>query len=120
MKRIGFVAAFGLHFGSQNVGNHAIGVTQRDQRSVGELRWTPMFGQPKGLFKVQEIGLAARETPPRSRAYAGTREDSQETTQAPTDIGAYANSCDSLRVPAKYISGEDRIRTCGGLAPSRI
>jgi hypothetical protein len=33
---------------------------------------------------------------------------------------AYANVCDDLPRPTKIIGGEDRIRTCGGLSPSRV
>jgi len=33
---------------------------------------------------------------------------------------AYASACDFLPMPAKYISGEDRIRTCGPVSRSSV
>ena len=44
--------------------------SRKNYTAEERLRWTPMFGQPKGLFKVLDFGLAARETPPRSRTAA--------------------------------------------------
>ena len=53
-------------------------------------------------------------------AHAGTRTDSQETTQSPDESRAYATACDDRRQRAGTQSGEDRIRTCGPLARSPI
>ena len=39
---------------------------------------------------------------------------------SPSKTGAYARLCDDLPTPAKYISGEDRIRTCGPVSRSPI
>ena len=51
------------------------------------------------------------------------RSESQEVAR--NDISrwnttAYAKSCDDLPTPAKIISGEDRIRTCGPVSRSPI
>ena len=57
------------------------------------------------------------------RSAAACRSESQEVARneiSPCDTRAYANPCKVVRRPAKNISGEDRIRTCGGLTPSRI
>lgn len=57
------------------------------------------------------------------RGAAACRNDSQEVARndiSPFTERAYAKSCDDLPMPAKIISGEDRIRTCGGLSPSRV
>ena len=57
------------------------------------------------------------------RGAATCRNDSQKVARneiSPCDTRAYANPCKVVRRPAKIISGEDRIRTCGGLTPSRI
>ena len=47
--------------------------------------------------------------------YAPHRTESQETTKAPDVSRAYANACDHGREYATSSSGEDRIRTCGGV-----
>jgi hypothetical protein len=54
---------------------------------------------------------------------ATCRDDSQDL--ALNDISrcettAYASACDFLPMPAKYISGEDRIRTCGPVSRSSV
>ena len=57
------------------------------------------------------------------RGAAASRGVSQEVAR--NDISrwnttAYAISCDDLPTPAKYISGEDRIRTCGPVSRSPV
>ena len=44
----------------------------------------------------------------------------QVSTQSPTGKGTYTKTCQPVPTDTIIISGEDRIRTCGGLAPSRI
>jgi integrase len=39
---------------------------------------------------------------------------------SPRETRAYATVCDGLQSPAKYISGEDRIRTCGPVSRSSV
>jgi integrase len=54
---------------------------------------------------------------------AACRSDSQEVAEndiSRCETTAYAKSCDDLPRPAKIISGEDRIRTCGPVTQSRI
>jgi hypothetical protein len=54
---------------------------------------------------------------------AASRGVSQEVARndiSHCDTRAYDESCDDLPRPARIISGEDRIRTCGGLSPSRV
>ena len=53
-------------------------------------------------------------------AHVSLRTHSQETTKAPAATRAYANGCDTGRESATASSGEDRIRTCGPVARSRI
>jgi hypothetical protein len=57
---------------------------------------------------------------PAQHAHAGHRTHSQETTQAPDVPRAYASCGNTVRDGAKTSSGEDRIRTCGPVARSRI
>ncbi len=50
-------------------------------------------------------------------------DDCQELTaqnKTPVLTGVYANPDKRCQPLSEYLSGEDRIRTCGGLAPSRI
>ena len=54
------------------------------------------------------------------QAHAARRTHSQETTKAPAATRAYATGCDTGRESATASSGEDRIRTCGPVARSRI
>ena len=54
------------------------------------------------------------------QAHAARRTHSQETTKAPAVTRAYATRCDDGREDARPSSGEDRIRTCGPVARSRI
>ena len=54
------------------------------------------------------------------QAHAGNRSNSPERDVTACDCGTFATSGDTQLVTAKQLSGEDRIRTCGGLAPSRI
>ena len=53
-------------------------------------------------------------------AHVSPRTHSQETTKAPAATRAYANGCDTGLESATASSGEDRIRTCGPVARSRI
>ena len=53
-------------------------------------------------------------------SFAGPGQVATRNEISPCDTRAYANHCKVVRRPAKIISGEDRIRTCGGLTPSRI
>ena len=54
------------------------------------------------------------------QAHAGNRSNSPERGVTACDCATSATSGDTQLVAAKALSGEDRIRTCGGLAPSRI
>ncbi len=57
------------------------------------------------------------------RGAAACRSESQEVARneiSPCDTRAYAIPCKVLRRPAKIISGEDRIRTCGPVSRSPI
>ncbi len=53
-------------------------------------------------------------------AHAGSRQKTQESGATPGERAAFATSCDTQLVATKALNGEDRIRTCGGVAPSRI
>lgn len=57
------------------------------------------------------------------RSAATSRSDSREIARndiSRCETTAYAKSCDDLPRPAKIISGEDRIRTCGPVSRSPI
>ena len=57
---------------------------------------------------------------PAQQAHVRSRSDPHKTTQAPVLTRAYANLCDDQRDAASHPSGEDRIRTCGPVARTRI
>jgi integrase len=50
----------------------------------------------------------------------GGSQDSARNDISPCKTRAYAIVCDRVQPPAKYISGEDRIRTCGPVSRSSV
>ena len=84
----------------------------------------PVPNQPGTTCKPEQKGAAKSGAPalqnPVQHTRAASRSNSQETTQAPDQSGAYANLCNTTPVGAPPSSGEDRIRTCGPVAGSPI
>ena len=92
---------------------HYLMVTETDfSKAIGKL-----------VEKAVQNPVQSSDNSGAKRGAAACRSDSQEVAR--NDISrcetmAYANSCDDLPTPAKIISGEDRIRTCGPVSRSPI